>query len=409
MKSDIDHLMAERRLDALIIFGGEGENPHRAYITGGHEASATIFKKRGEPAVMVTNALEVENARKSGLDVLTHSDFKLHELWVEYKDDRDTMLRKTYERYFERFGIHEGRVGVYGFGSLGASWEALKLLDAHFPAITFVGERTNTLFDEAAATKDADEIAILKDVAQRTNQVMQAAWDFIAAHRAADGVVVKPDGEPLTIGDVKRFVRLQLLEHDLEDPEGMIFAQGRDGGFPHSHGEDAEALRTGQAIVFDLFPRDLHTGYFHDMTRTWSIGHATPEVQKAYHEVLEAFNAVMDALQVGEKTQKYQLIALDVLEGYGHPTSRSHPGTSVGYMHSLGHGLGMQIHERPRFSHLSDEDVLQVGNVFTVEPGVYYPERGFGIRIEDTVYVAEDGGIHSLTPMRKDLVLELKG
>ena len=409
MKSDIDRLMAERDLDALIVFGGEGENPHRMYLTGGYEANATIFKRRGQPAVMLTNSMEIENAKKSGLEVVTYDDLKLFEVWAQYRDDRDLALVKTWERYFERFGIAAGRVGVYGFGSLGASWETLKLLSAHFPALEFVGERQQTLFDVAVATKDADEIKLLKDVGQRTNLVMQSAWDFVAGHRAEGDTVVKGDGNPLTIGDVKRFVRVKLLEYDLEDPEGMIFAQGRDAGFPHSSGTDSEPLRLGQAIVFDLFPRDMHTKYFHDMTRTWSIGHATPEVQRAYDEVMTAFNAAMSAYRVGEKTSHYQTLVLDVLEECGHPTGRSQPGTQVGYTHSLGHGLGIQVHELPSFSHLRDEDVIQVGNVFTIEPGVYYPDKGFGIRVEDTVYVAEDGTIHNLTPMPKTLVLPLKG
>lgn len=409
MKSDIDRLMAERNLDALIVFGGEAENPHRIYLTHGHEANSTIFKKRGRPAVMLTNSMEIENARQSGLDVITYDELKIFELWAQYRDDRDMQLVKIWERYFERFGFSEGRVGVYGFGSLGASWETLKLLSQHFPKLEFVGERQQTIFDVAVATKDADEIKLLKDIGQRTNLVMQAAWDFIGGHRADGDTVVKPDGAPLTIGDVKRFVRIKLLEYELEDPEGMIFAQGRDAGFPHSHGNDAEPLRLGKAIVFDLFPRDMKTKYFHDMTRTWSIGYAAPEVQKAYDEVMTAFNAAMSAYKVGEKTSRYQEIVLDVLEECGHPTGRSHPGTTDGYTHSLGHGLGIQVHESPSFTHLRDDDVIQLGNVFTIEPGVYYPERGFGIRVEDTLYVAENGTIHSLTPMHKELVLPLKG
>jgi Xaa-Pro aminopeptidase len=409
MKSDIDRLMAERDLDAFIIFGDETPNPHRAYITNGHESNAQVFKKRGQPAVMVTNAMEVENAKLSGLEVLTYNEFKLHELWQAHPNDSTTRAVKTFERYLERFGITSGRVGVYGAGDIGAFWELLKLLDAHFTDIEFVGERETTLFSEAVTTKDAEEIKIMKDVGRRTNLVMQATWDFIAGHRSASGVVLKENGDPLTIGDVKQFVRLKLLEYELEDTEGMIFAQGRDGGFPHSHGADPEALETGKAIVFDLFPRDMRTGYYHDMTRTWSIGHATPEVQKAFDEVKTAFDAVMNQLKIGERTRKYQEITLDVLEEFGHPTSRTEPGTSIGYMHSLGHGLGLEVHESPAFSHMRDKDMLQVGNVFTVEPGVYYPDRGFGIRIEDTVYVAEDGHIESLTPMHKNLVLELRG
>lgn len=409
MKSDIDRLMAERDLDALIVLGGEMPNPHRAYLTNGHEANALVFKVRGQPPVMLTNSMEVENARQSGLQVYTYNDFRLHELWEQYPDDADLRTLRSFERYFEAVGIRSGRVGVYGFGSLGATWELLRLLSGHFTGLEFVGEREDTLFDAAVTTKDADEIAIMREVGRRTNLVMQAAWDFIAGHRAEGDRVVKADGSPLTIGDVKAFVRLKLLEFELEDSEGMIFAQGRDGGFPHSHGNDAEPLRTGQAIVFDLFPRDMRTGYFHDMTRTWSIGHAAPEVQRAYDEVRTAFDAVMAAIRVGERTKKYQEITLDVLEEFEHPTGRSHPGTSTGYMHSLGHGVGLEIHENPRFTHMLDRDVIQPGNVFTVEPGVYYPDRGFGIRIEDTVCIREDGTLENLTPMHKELVLPLRG
>lgn len=409
MKSDLDRLMAERELDALIVLGGEGDNAHRAYLMNGADTTATVFKRQGHPAQLLTGVMEVEEAKKSGLEVVTHSDLKLHEIWREYSDDFTMMTLKTFERYFAHFGITGGRIGVYGFGDLGANWELLKLLEGHFAGYTFVGERRNTIFDAAVTTKDAAEIKLIKDVGQRTNLVMQAVWDFIAAHRAEGDTVVNADGEPLTIGAVKRFVRVKLLEYDLVDSAGMIFAQGRDGGFPHSRGEDDQALKLGQAIIFDLYPRDMRTGYFHDMTRTWSIGHATPEVQRAYEQVMATFTAVMDSLKVGERTKKYQELTLDMLEEFGHPTSRSEPGTTVGYMHSLGHGLGISIHERPSFTHMRDEDVVQVGNVFTIEPGVYYPDQGFGIRIEDTAYVDEKGVVHSITPMHKELVLELTG
>ncbi len=409
MKADIDRLMAARNLDAIAILGGEMPNPHRAYLTNGHEANALVFKKRGAPAVMITNSMEVENARQSGLQVYTHNDFKLHELWQDYPADPDMRLLKTFERYFAELGITGGRIGIYGYGSLGATWEQLKLMSAHFTGMEFVGERENTLFDDVVTTKDDAEIATMVDVGRRTNQVMQAAWDFIAGHRAQGETVVKADGSPLTIGDVKTFVRLKLLENGLEDPDGMIFAQGRDAGFPHSHGADAEPLQLGRAIVFDLFPRDMQTGYYHDMTRTWSIGYATPEVQRAYDEVLTAFNAVLPRIAVGERTKTLQEITLDVLEEFGHPTGRTQPGTSIGYMHSLGHGVGLEIHERPSLTERMDRDAVQVGNVFTIEPGVYYPERGFGIRIEDTVAIDGAGKLLTLTPMHKELVLPLRG
>ncbi len=182
-------------------------------------------------------------------------------------------------------------------------------------------------------------------MAQRTNEVVAATWDYISGHRAEGETVVKADGSSLTIGDVKRFVP-GLLDRDLEDTD-MIFAQGRDGGFPHSRGEADMALQRGQAIVFDIFPRQLGGGYHHDMTRTWSIGYATPEVQRIYQQVMDAFDIAVETFRPGIEARKLQEAVLDHFESAGHPTGRSQPGTSVGYVHSLGHGVGGNIHRRP--------------------------------------------------------------
>ena len=122
------------------------------------------------------------------------------------------------------------------------------MVEAAYPEYQLVGETGMTLFDEAYVTKDSDEIARIKSVAARTSAVWQATWDFIGGHRAEGETVVKADGTPLTIGEVKRFVRRELLDRDLED-DAMIFAEGRDGGFPHSRGEADMPLKLGQAIV----------------------------------------------------------------------------------------------------------------------------------------------------------------
>ena len=115
-----------------------------------------------------------------------------------------------------------------------------------------------------------------------------------------------------------------------------------------------------------------------------------------------------DSFRVNMPAKAMQMAVQDYLESKGHKTSRSHPGTNEGYVHGLGHGVGLKIHERPSISHLS-EDKLVAGNVITIEPGVYYPDRGFGVRIEDMVYIADDGQLVTLTDFHKELVLPLKG
>jgi Xaa-Pro aminopeptidase len=205
-------------------------------------------------------------------------------------------------------------------------------------------------------------------------------------------------------------VRLILLEHDLEDAEGMIFAQGRDGGVPHSRGEADEILRPGEAIVFDLFPRPVGGGYFHDVTRTWSLGHAREDVQRDFNLVLDVFHRSLEAVEIGRPTREAATQVCEWFESAGHPTQLSSPGTTEGYVHSLGHGLGLNVHEAPGISHQSPEKtVFKAGNVVTIEPGLYYPDKGYGIRVEDTVYIDESGHLHNLTNFPYDLVVPLEG
>jgi Xaa-Pro aminopeptidase len=166
-------------------------------------------------------------------------------------------------------------------------------------------------------------------------------------------------------------------------------------------------LQVGRAIVFDYFPRLSENGYFHDMTRTWVLGRAPVAVQRAYDDVMGIFHKVMKSLKVGQPGSKYQEMTLDFFEERGHPTQRSHPGTMKGYVHSLGHGLGLNVHEAPGLSVYSKAK-LAPGNVVTVEPGLYYPELGYGVRVEDTVYFDAKGKLHNLTDFPYDLVLPLK-
>ncbi len=112
---------------------------------------------------------------------------------------------------------------------------------------------------------------------------------------------------------------------------------------------------------------------------------------------------------VGVPCQRLQTMTLDYFEAHGHATSRTEPGGHVGYVHSLGHGVGLDIHEGPRLSAVPGNDTrLQPGHVVSVEPGLYYPERGFGVRVEDTVAFREDGSLINLTDYPYDLVVPMK-
>ncbi len=403
MKSDLDRLMAGRGFDAIVVTGAAKENHALHYLTNGAMVThATVIRKRDAPPVLICNPMERDEAAKSGLETVTTADLDLPALIKETGSYFEAELRML-SNAFERYGVR-GTVSFYGVSDPGQAFMMLSRLGGMLPGVTVTGETETTIFDEAYATKDADEMAAIKLVAEHTNRVMGETVEFIRGHTVSDGRLIKEGGEPLTVGDVKRFVRARLLVYELEDRRETIFAIGRDAGVPHSRGEDGDQLVLGRSIIFDLFPRTLGGGYFHDMTRTFCLGHAPPEVQAAYEQVMDAFNGVMEAAKVGGKTGDLQDLTCEILERYGHKTPRSHPGTTEGYVHSVGHGLGLQIHSRPRLSSVA-QDTIEVGQVFTIEPGLYYPEGGFGVRIEDTVYVAGDDTIRSLTPFPKDLVI----
>lgn len=408
MKADLDRLMIARGLDAIVVFGGETFSAPHAYLTrGAHVTGGYVIKVRGADPLLFVNPMETEEALVSGLTVHSYNEFGWADVVREHQGDRARAEVVMLGRYLARAGVTSGRVGLYGDGAINAAIELARLLRETYPEIEFAGELGMTLFDEAYVTKDADEIARLRAIGERTSLVVSQTWDFIAAHRAEGDTVVRPDGTPLTIGDVKRFVRRALLDQDLEDT-AMIFAQGRDAGFPHSRGEAGQALKTGQSIVFDLFPREIGGGLFHDMTRTWCIGHAPPDVQTTYDQVMDAFDVAVDSFRLNMPAARLQEAVQDYFESHGHPTGRSHPGTTDGYVHSLGHGIGLNIHERPGIGHLS-KDLLGAGSVITIEPGLYYPDRGFGVRIEDSFVIDADGSLVSLTPFHKELVLPLRG
>jgi Xaa-Pro aminopeptidase len=207
-----------------------------------------------------------------------------------------------------------------------------------------------------------------------------------------DGVraMLRETTSSLTLGDLKRFVSSEIARLGMIEDHETILSQGRDAGVPHSRGDASARVVPSSPIVLDIFPLDKTTGYFFDLTRTFCIGPIPDELQRMHEEVLEAFTRARDTMRAGTRAASYQALVCAYFEERGHATLRSNPKTMNGYVHSLGHGVGLDIHEKPSFS-LLQEDMVEEGDILTIEPGLYYPERGLGVRIEDTFVVTADG------------------
>jgi Xaa-Pro aminopeptidase len=410
MKTDIDSLMHASQIDALLVTGPAKHNPYMVYLTGGgHITNADLIKKVDQTAVLFHGPMERDEAAHTGLTTRSYSLYPMTELMKAAEGNRLQAMALRYQRMLSDTGVTSGRVALYGRTDLGSGYATITALQKLLPDIEFVGFQEENLLLRAMATKDAAEIERIRKMGHITTKVVGQVADFLVGHSVKDGFLVHSDGRPLMIGEVKRLINVWLTENGADNPADTIFAIGRDAGVPHSSGTPSDPLRLGHTIVFDIFPCEPGGGYFYDFTRTWCLGYAPDEVLNLYENVRTVFDQIHTELKTGVAFTHFQTRACEMFEAMGHPTVMSNPETEEGYVHSLGHGLGLNIHEQPSSGWMaSPKDILQPGSVITIEPGLYYPERGMGVRLENTLAVTPDGSFETLADFPLDLVLPLK-
>lgn len=407
MKKDLDALMQSNDLDALLVTGPGLHNPAMVYLTGGaHLTKADLIKKRGLDPLLFYNPMERDEAANTGLKTKNLNDYSWVALIKDANGNWIKALATRYHRMLSDAGLEAGRVAVFGQQDAGTTYAVFSELQKQMPELTLVGEVDNSVLLQAMMTKDEDEVERIRQMGQITVEVVAEVADFLTSQRVHNETLVKIDGEALTIADVKRRINLWLAERGVENPDGTTFSIGRDAAVPHSAGRPGDILQLGQTIVFDIYPCEAGGGYYYDFTRTWCLGYAPDDAQALYEDVLAVYYQIMSELKVDTLCKQYQQHACDLFAERGHPTIHSDPKTQEGYVHGLGHGVGLYIHERPSFSLASSNvDRLQSGSVVTIEPGLYYPQRGLGVRLEDTVWVRPDGKMETLAMFPLDLVL----
>jgi Xaa-Pro aminopeptidase len=197
------------------------------------------------------------------------------------------------------------------------------------------------------------------------------------------------------VGRTEREVAF-ALEHEMRlrgasDPSfASIVASAEHGALPHAEPRDV-AIARDTLVTLDIGAR--MDGYCSDCTRTWATGELRDDLAEAYALVARAQLAALAAVRPGPTGREVDAVARDLIAAGGH-------GEHFG--HGLGHGVGLEVHEAPRLARSGDTP-LAVGNVVTVEPGVYLPGRG-GVRIEDLVVVTASG-CDILSTATKDLIV----
>ncbi len=409
MKNHLDNLMKQHNASALWISGAAQHNPAMVYLTGGaHLTGADLFYLPGQTPILCHGPMEREEAAKSGFKLISYANYDSKALLEQAGGDQSLAVALRYKQILTDIGLTTGKVVLYGNREFGPFFAILKKLEELIPELELTGDVDDAILMEARSTKDEPELERIRGMALTTTRVVGNTLDYLVGHRVKSDTLVKPDDTPLTIGDVKAKINLWLAEYGAENPEDTIFAIGHDAGVPHSSGTLSDPIQLGKTIVFDIFPCEKGGGYFYDFTRTWCLGYATEDVQLAYEQVWEVYQTILKELTIGENPYIYQQRTCELFEGMGHETVRTDLRITQGYVHGLGHGVGLDVHEKPWFSKPKDpSNRLQIGSVFTIEPGLYYPEKGFGIRLEDTYYVSADEKFRRFADFPYDLVIPM--
>jgi Xaa-Pro aminopeptidase len=219
---------------------------------------------------------------------------------------------------------------------------------------------------------------------------MAAAADLLRTAAVRDGVLVH-DGEALTSEAVRARIRDVCAERGAPADEDIIVAPGAAGATGHEQGTGP--LPAGVPVIVDIWPRDERSGCFSDMTRTFVAGGEPAADVVAWHELSHtALERVYERLRPGVTGKDLFAAACDVFEEAGEPTQRTKPeGQPLrdGFFHSLGHGVGLEVHEEPSLGR-TGADPLVPGDIVAIEPGCYRNGYG-GVRLEDLALVTDDG------------------
>ena len=254
-------------------------------------------------------------------------------------------------------------------------------------------EPVNGLFFPEREFKTAEELRKLRRALALTEAGLARAMEVLSASGISAKNQLKWGGRVLTSELLRAEIDSAIL-HAGGQPANTIVAGGEQGCDPHERGHGP--LKANSLIILDIFPRDARTGYYGDMTRTVVRGRASDAQRRLWETVCAGQQLALRSMKPGADGKAVHEAVQAFFTEQGYPTEQR-KGRWTGFFHGTGHGLGLEIHEEPRFGRTR----FKPGQVLTVEPGLYYPGLG-GVRVEDVVTVTERG-IRMLSRFEKRL------
>jgi Xaa-Pro aminopeptidase len=364
MKALLDAL-AEKNSDAYVVYDSSA-NADMRYLTGflAFDPYIYIYSKNGMEMIIVSSMEELRAQKEASCNVVTRNTAEFPTFLQKFKDQELAtahMIRN----------LAGTKLLVPASMPIGFAQTLMHVANVTVDRGTVASMRR---------VKTPEEITLMREVQRRNEEATRAAVELIRKSKIDEHGYLIYEDEFVTSERVRDVIAAVLRPYDCEE-RNTIISCGPDTAMPHCLGTGK--LRANQPVVMDVFPRNLKTGYFADMTRTVSKGDPSKEITQMYKTVHSAKKLAAEMLgpDISGADVHNAIAAFFTKNGY-------ETKGATGFIHNLGHGVGLEIHEKPSLS--PSGSILEPGHVVTIEPGLYYPGIG-GVRLEDMGVITEDG------------------
>jgi Xaa-Pro aminopeptidase len=362
----------------VLIYGDTIRSPELRHEVPVPIPDPFLYAEKGDRRAAILHSLEIPRVRQEApeLEIVPLEQLGTDELFAQGKKGWEIELEVAV-RACREFGIDQAAVPP--------SFPVGHADHLRANGIEVIVERD--LFDNRRRSKSETEIAGIRRAQRACEAALDAARELLR-NAEPNGAGLEVDGEPLTSERIKRVIEDVFADHGVEGSD-MIVAHGPQTAVGHDAGSGQ--IAPNEPIVFDLFPKDKSTGCYSDMTRTYVVGEPSDEIKEWYTLVKRALETSTAGVKPGVNGRALFELVCDQFQEAGYKTQlNKEPGEVLedGFFHSLGHGVGLEVHELPSMGRSGQE--LVPGDVITIEPGLYRSGYG-GLRLEDIVLVTKDG------------------
>ncbi|MEO5754737.1 MAG: Xaa-Pro peptidase family protein [Chthoniobacterales bacterium] len=354
----------------LIVAASETD-ADMLYATRFFAPDAFIFLERGGKRTLVLSDLEIDRGRKQA-QADEFVPYSALEKEVQGKATKAPAYEKVLAHFLTKRKVRSAVVPAnfpLGFARE-IELNKIKL------------EPTNGLFWPEREAKTEPELRLMRKALEITEAGMARGIEVLKKSKPGKGRKLQWSGSVLTSERLRAEIDTAVLRTG-GLPANTIVAGGDQACDPHERGHGP--LKANSLIILDIFPRSAASGYYGDMTRTVLRGRASDEQRRLWETVNDGQSLALKKMKPGVDGLKLHKEIQQFFTDRGFPTEMR-DGRQTGFFHGTGHGLGLEIHEYPRFQ----KTVFKAGQVLTVEPGLYYPGLG-GVRTEDVVAITKSG------------------